>query len=867
LKEVLRKALHEQFESFATRAIDSKVDGIRKCYALCKADDTVNFLSGEGYPKCPSGSEQVGIYCTRPDGIVELIPADLSTSVRRNIPVCVGSVTGKSEEKVDVGVRCDHTNNKEVAEKADLTDLQMVLDLAFLITRGKEEWEFVRKKRELLDLVNKLIKSGVFFRLERSDPNYAYSISVDAILKEYGIDINTYKSMNMGLLMNEKASFPENYKIYVEDPFELRDFIDRWDIFFSSNMEMKAARIWNDWLALREYIQNALDAIDRVITDEERKKFYEKMEYPIKFYVDELGTHIVDYGPGIKPEHFLIGGTDKLPWERGFYGEGMKMAAVFFLSKGYPSYFFTRNMNVYKAVNIRNIMHVVIGKHKKPIDGTEVIINGYSAEMPSRGLVFTFLKENKVPYYIKWTKGSFIVGGKGVESPEEPNIVIDYPNLLWVRDIFVNEIRELTGDDSLFSYDLWWVELHRDRVSLTGREIYYEIPKIFPKELVGKMLDEMIDVERGSVNIYFESDLYWENTGNDVKEEARKYLEERGLTYTLKPIKMVDSIRHFIEKKVISIEYAPKLQYLFELVPSAEALTRAEAKRIREVRVKGKVPEEALTLDERCVFRYAVEIMKHVCGELNWRMEEVVEVIEGLKSPGATNPGEPIMIDRGALNLINKTRAVDTVLHEFAHHYAALTQEEHRDVTEGFEIALSRVAGVAGDIAGYSDDERLTLERILQGGFGATIAKWNEEEGKYFSSAKNLIIILQNSYDVVRFGYVADKINEQIELYTDWINSGNLAIVVIGFHKTKSGDWRVKVYHTVKVRDIIPGDIPPRRDVYEKTMMDKIEKFEKEIIKELKQYERAGYIIWWYDPWEDTYKLYKQEEITGEVSE
>jgi len=861
LKEVLRKALHEQFESFATRAIDSKVDGIRRCYALCKADDTVNFLSGDGYPKCPEGSEQVGIYCTRPDGIVELIPADLSTSVRRNIPVCVGSVTGKSEEKVDVGVRCDYTNSREVAEKADLTDLQMILDLAYLFTRGKEEWEFVRKKRELLDLVDKLIKSGVFFRLEESDPNYAYSISVDAILKEYGIDINTYKSMNMGLLMNEKTSFPENYNIYVEDPFELRDFIDRWDIFFSSNMEMKAARIWNDWLAIREYIQNALDAIDRVVTPEERKSFYEKMEYPIKFYVDELGTHIVDYGPGIKPEHFLIGGTDKLPWERGFYGEGMKMAAVFFLSKGYPSYFFTRNMNVYKVVNIRNIMHVVIGKHKKPIEGTEVIINGYSAEMPSRGLVFTFLKENNVPYYIKWTKESFKVGEKVVESPEEPNIVIDYPNLLWVRDIFVNEISELTGDSSLFSYDLWWVELHRDRVSLTGNEIYYRIPQIFPKELVRKMLDKIIDVERGSVNIYFESNLYWDSAEDDVKEEARRYMEERGLTYTLRPIKMVDSIRHFIEKTVISIEYAPRLQGLFKLVPSAEALTRAEAKRIYEVRKKGKISEEDLTLEERCVFRYAVETMKHVCAELGWEMEESFEILDGLKSPGATNPGEPIMIERSSLKFLNRPRVVETVLHEFAHHYAALTQKEHRDVTEGFEIALSRVAGIAGDIVGYSTDERLTLRRILNGGFGAKVAEWDEVEGKYKRKTKDLSIVLMNSYDVVRFRYVSDKIEEEIKRISELINLGELAIVAIGFHKTKLGSWVAKAYQTLSIMDMFPKNMPMRKDVYEKSIKDRIKKLEEEIEKELEQYARAGYIIWWYDPWEDTYHVYKQREI------
>jgi len=76
---------------------------------------------------------------------------------------------------------------------------------------------------------------------------------------------------------------------------------------------------WGEWEAIRDIVQNALDEAEAY-----------------QWGYDDEGLWISDRGKGVAVADFLLGPPKLKPdWARGKYGEGMKIAALALLRKGY----------------------------------------------------------------------------------------------------------------------------------------------------------------------------------------------------------------------------------------------------------------------------------------------------------------------------------------------------------------------------------------------------------------------------------------------------------------------------------------------------------------------------------------------------
>lgn len=250
----------------------------------------------------------------------------------------------------------------------------------------------------------------------------------------------------------------------VKESTEMKGFIARYDavVPLGITKDYIERRGFDTFKSLRELVQNALDEVELTIG---------KPEVDIK--KDDLGTWIVDRGRGLKVEALSIGSTDKECWMRGYYGEGLKLAAAHFALSGVPVYIFTKR-HVFKFVVIpkgsdNQRIFVLIGKANKEVKGTEILLYGFGIEDD--------ILNRMVSFYNRDLEGKKVAEVYSIseECPyEKPSAIYDHPNLLYIRNMFVGNCSDVARRRSLLSYDLWWFRLDVSRTLMT-----YSVPKLF----------------------------------------------------------------------------------------------------------------------------------------------------------------------------------------------------------------------------------------------------------------------------------------------------------------------------------------------------------------------------------------------------
>jgi hypothetical protein len=106
--------------------------------------------------------------------------------------------------------------------------------------------------------------------------------------------------------------------LHLEEPPELASRIAGYDALFSTGLskDYVEKREFSPFISIRELLQNALDEEEMV-----------EGRADVLIEHDALGTWILDRGRGITVEALRMGGSDKECWMRGYYGEGLKLAA------------------------------------------------------------------------------------------------------------------------------------------------------------------------------------------------------------------------------------------------------------------------------------------------------------------------------------------------------------------------------------------------------------------------------------------------------------------------------------------------------------------------------------------------------------
>lgn len=329
-------------------------------------------------------------------------------------------------------------------------------------------------------------------------PNTAELGSTVPVYEEYGLTAKEAAMAGIRALDYVRIESPQFVEHCEEIPYALADMIDHFDLVWVLSVESSYAerRRWNDFISFREFLQNALDSMHESVG-------YENIKVDVS--VNELGTWVMDRGKGLDHTAFLLGGKDKKCYLRGRYGEGLKVASLWFASRKHDIYIFTHD-NVFKCwYPEAGLLTVVFGKNKKYVYGTWILITDY--KVPSEDL-------RKLYYKLGDFHVAFRHDTEHSDCPHKmPNLILEPGDCLYVRDIFVNKISEMFGTPSYFSYNLWWVDLEPNRVQVQSTwELQKEMAGLLvntPK--ITDIIDAcMVQKEYGGIYYFLVEPRYYE---------------------------------------------------------------------------------------------------------------------------------------------------------------------------------------------------------------------------------------------------------------------------------------------------------------------------------------------------------------------
>ena len=414
-------------------------------------------------------------------------------------------------------------------------------------------------------------------------------------------------------------------------------------------------RKWGLWETFREFVQNALDEMHEVRGARPRE-YPCRMEY--KGYTPV--TVIADEGRGLSIHHLLLGTSEKKPWQRGKFGEGLKLALLASAHRGIKVVIRSGDKEIIPTFVTRVIEGVPVDvfcvcyKRGLPeVRGTRVEIHGhllcdeYSDRfvqgLPSECIKFSY--SDAEWYDIIDTKCT------------------DHKSYVYVRDIYVATMDEAEGKPAGFSYNLFNVAIDESRRIPSGGSIRSEVRRLWymvsarasqgdPKarETLKEVLrfiirncrpgygpdipvevdmDTFTYVYGGSAEAVREAfeELYGEDTIFIYDEELRKFAEYVGakhiycpqpVGYSLEKIlRSVEKLRRYMEKKIKGVvrkeDMRPKTRRVVELleeiarilldVPSAEVKVQY-AWLDEEIHGMSDIPTKTITLNLWHLERY-----------------------------------------------------------------------------------------------------------------------------------------------------------------------------------------------------------------------------------------------------------------------
>ena len=201
---------------------------------------------------------------------------------------------------------------------------------------------------------------------------------------------------------------------------------------------------WGEWDAIRDIVQNSLDEVERY-----------------RFGTDDEGLWIIDNGKGLGVADFLLGPPKSKPdYARGKFGEGMKIAALALLRKGYPVHVKTVNRELWiifleQKVNGKVQTLAALWKPDGIRIGTEFHIIGYFGPAYERYFAVNLPRSlilAEVPSPLSEPIRRFNQLIKAEELACSP-----IGGIIYARDIYMRDM------SSRFSYNLWGFDMAPDR--------------------------------------------------------------------------------------------------------------------------------------------------------------------------------------------------------------------------------------------------------------------------------------------------------------------------------------------------------------------------------------------------------------------
>jgi hypothetical protein len=290
-------------------------------------------------------------------------------------------------------------------------------------------------------------------------------MGIKEILRAY----NLSPSISASIIPLKEAE-SRGITLNLEEPPNIVSKIASYDALFSTGLskDYVEKREFNLFISIRELIQNALDEEELVSGQPQ-----------VQFEQDIYGTWIMDRGRGLKLEALRMGESNKECWMRGYYGEGLKLAASYMTLNHFPVYIFTRD-KIFKFLVLPGDtqnpgIFILLGRSKEEVEGTKILLYEYKPDPEFIEKMVRFWNselENKLVAEVEFSSK---------DCPKEmPSAIFDFPNLIYIRNMYVGEMSQALKRKSLLSYDLWWVRLDVSRklMTQTTPQLFFEIAKL-----------------------------------------------------------------------------------------------------------------------------------------------------------------------------------------------------------------------------------------------------------------------------------------------------------------------------------------------------------------------------------------------------
>jgi hypothetical protein len=232
-------------------------------------------------------------------------------------------------------------------------------------------------------------------------------------------------------------------------------------LYYGIVKEYADTRGWGLWEAFREFVQNALDEMHEVLGRR-------PLDYPCKYIPSIDGVVIYDAGRGIATYNLYIGKSEKKPWQRGRFGEGLKIALLVTTANGIPVVVKSEDKEFVPTFAkeevegvLLDVFCICVRKLPSPVIGTHVYIyrTGDLCDKYWKRVVQGVMERKPTAMLASY------------ESPEPPFIwrdlidksATDGRAVVYARDIYIADFKGATDRDACFSYNLFDVELDESR--------------------------------------------------------------------------------------------------------------------------------------------------------------------------------------------------------------------------------------------------------------------------------------------------------------------------------------------------------------------------------------------------------------------
>lgn len=448
---------------------------------------------------------------------------------------------------------------------------------------------------------------------------------------------------------------------------------------------------WEEWEAIRDIVQNCLDETEAY-----------------RYGYDKDGLWIADKGKGVAVADFLLGPPKLKPeWARGRFGEGMKIACLTMLRRGYPVYVQTVN----RELRMVFMEQIVNGKVKtlaalwKPDgsrSGTRFHIIGYNGSAyPERFAVnlprSSILAEVPSPVTKPKQRYNQLIRAEGMARSHVGGII-------YCRDIYLLEI------SSSFSYNLWGFELAPDRHGPESeRDMWIDVGRVWAGvkqvPLLAEFIREIADTPyrvRTAESMHVSMEMM--GTEPTSKRKYREIMQDNaslwqqawdravGQGTVVRTSDRLDSMVTHLGYQSVSVEWSVRDE-LSDVIKTDIKLVKEMSERLSEADV---IPDRQLTPKQLAHLELARAIAQDfgpvgtITAAIIPPASDMVARTAGLYEFDTGN----IKINSEMLQFASET--VGVMVHELGHHIAykrLMSKELAGDLTTGHADAMEYVSG------------------------------------------------------------------------------------------------------------------------------------------------------------------------------